>query len=326
MSERRPQPYAFGIADTALAEAGGVALDVLHRDVDAICRCNEAIQPVAERLGVAPPRPALGGFSYCHVSALGAPVTFAAGSEPNVEPIIHDPAEIDSLREPEDYVNSGVGAERLRLVEELLKRRPDASTSIGAHAEGPITTAVLLMGPDYLTLPLTDPDRAHRLLDFCVQSGLNYSAAVRHYLGDTIEPGPVGICDDFAGMFAPDLFAEYVMPAWDRVYRERLATKRHLHSELLRVEHLPFLKELDIAVFDPSADQYLKPDTCREHCPVPFTARILSWEVENQTPEQLQDMYRRYAACGPVHVRFVLNFLHQEPKIAALLDIAREMA
>jgi hypothetical protein len=59
---------------------------------------------------------------------------------------------------------------------------------------------------------------------------------------------------------------------------------------------------------------------------MPFTSRILSWEVEQNSPQELQAMYRRYAACEPVHVRFVMTFLEQEEKIAALLEVARELA
>ncbi|MCP4642476.1 MAG: hypothetical protein GY851_18670 [bacterium] len=319
-------PYAFSLSDTLRAEAGGVPLDALHHDVDAICCASDALIPIAERLGVDPPPPALGGFSYCHLSALGAPVTFAEGSEPNVEPIIHGPADIDTLKEPEDYVASGIGAERLRLVDELVKRRPDASTNIGGHPEGPITTAVLLMGPRFLTLPFEDPERAHRLLDFCVESGINYGRAMNAHAGVELGPGPHGICDDFAGMFAPPLFAEYVVPAWERVYTANQATHRRLHSELLQKDHLPFLRDLDIAVFDPSADQYVTPELLREHCPVPFTARILSWEVESNSPRELQDLYRCYAECQPVHIQFTMNFLRQEEKIVALLEVARELA
>ncbi|MBN2308672.1 MAG: hypothetical protein JXR94_06850 [Candidatus Hydrogenedentes bacterium] len=322
----RPQPYVFSFADTALAEAGGVPLTALHRDADAICRCYEAIRPVAERLGVEPPVPRLGGFSYCHVSALGAEVVFAEGSEPNVLPVIHAPEDIDSLREPDDYPSRGVAVERMAVLEELLARRPDAATGIGAHPEGPITTAVLLMGQSFLLLPYEDPERAHRLLSFCVESGLNYQRAMDAHAGIAEAPGPAGICDDFAGMFAPALFAEYVMPAWERVYTGRQATRRHLHSELLRPEHLPFLAELGIAVFDPSADQYVTPEILREQCPVPFTSRILSWEIQDNPPAELQAMYRRYAACEPVHIRFGMTFLSQEEKIAALLEVARELA
>ena len=53
------QRFGFSIGETACAEAAGVRMYDLHFDVDAICRAYEAIVPVAERLGVEPPRPRL---------------------------------------------------------------------------------------------------------------------------------------------------------------------------------------------------------------------------------------------------------------------------
>ena len=323
---RRKQAYGCGLTDTLLAEVGGVPLDALHRDVDAICRCYERIVPVAERLGLEPPRPRLAGFSYNHVTTLDAEVVFAEGSEPNVLPVLHEPADIDCLEEPADYLACGVVPKRLRTLEKLLERRPDAAKSIGHEYEGPVTTAMLLMGRDFLLLPYTDPERAHRLLDFCVRSAVNYTRAIRAHFGTPDGPGPVGIPDDFAGMFPPDIFAQFVVPAWDALYDGLQATERHLHSELLRVEHLPFLTELGIVTFDPSADQYVTPELLREHCPIPFTGRIQSWDIQNNTPEGLQAMYRRIAQCEPVSISFYMTFLADEPKIAALLHVARELA
>lgn len=322
----RSVPYLCGIADSAIAEAGGAPLDALHHDADAICRCYDAIRPVAERLGLPAPRPRLAGFSYCHVSALGAEVVFAAGSEPNVLPILRSPEDIDRLVEPDDLMASGVIPQRLRTLEALLERRPDAVRDVGAHPEGPVTSAVLLMGPDFLVLPYHDPARAHALLSFCVESGLRLLQANREHFGLPDLPGTVQICDDFAGMFPPPLFEEFVLPYWERVYAGRAATERLLHSELLREEHLPYLDDLGIALFDPSADQYLSAELLRDKCPAPFMKRILSWEIRDHGARELQEMYRRIADCGPQRIHFSMSFLDEEPKIAALLEVARALA
>ncbi len=323
---QRVQPFVFGMSDSLIAEVGGVPLDALHRDVDAICRCCDRIPEVAARLGVKPPQPRLAGFSYCHVSALGAPVVFAAGSEPNVVPIIRTPEDIDELRAPADYLTSGVVPERLRALDALLARRPEARRSIGHTYEGPMTTAALLMGQDFFLLPYEDPTRAHRLLSFCTESALEYCRAISERLGHPLSPGPVGIPDDFAGILPPAPFQEFVMPYWERFYTALEATDRRLHSELLREEHLPFLADLNIAEYDPSADQYLTAELLRARCPVPFTARIQSWHIRDLAPAQLQSMYRRLAACEPTRISFYMNRLADEEKILAILEAARELA
>ena len=322
----RKQRYGFGIGDSVLAELGGVPLDALHRDIDAICDCCEKTRPVAERLGVPPPRPHLAGFSYCHVSTLGCEIVFPPGSEPKPLPIIKRPEDIDRLEEPTDYLSRGVVPERLRSLEKLLDRCPDAGKSIGHTYEGPTTSAALLMGPEFFMLPFDDPERAHRLMSFCVQSSLSYSKALREHFGQSLEPGPVGMPDDFAGVFSPTQFREFVLPYLDRMYTGLKATKRNLHSELLRKEHLPFLSDLRVEAFDPSADQYLTPEILRDHCPVPFTLRILWWDVHNRTAAELQDYYRYLASFEPISITLHLWALEEEEKIAALLEVARELA
>ncbi len=299
---------------------------MLHHDVDAICRCYDEIPALAERLGVKPPSPRLAGFCYPHVSALGAEVIFSPGSEPNVHPMLTKPEQIDDLREPDDYLAGKCVSKRLRTLEKLLKRRPDAAKGIGHLYEGPITTAALLYGQDFFMLPYDDPGRAHRLLSFSVTSAVNYARALKAHFGQEIKPGSVSIPDDFAGMFSPSLFGEFAAPYLERLYSEQEATKRYLHSELLRIDHLPFLTDLRVDTFDPSADQYLTPQLCREHCPVLFTARVQAWDIHDNTAEELQDMYRRYAECGPVRMSFHMKSLDQEEKIRALLDVARVIA
>lgn len=322
---QRRQPFSFSFADSLLAQAGGVPLDALHRDVDAICRAHEAVKPIAERLGVQAPKPHLAGFGYTSLAAIGARVIFAEGSEPNVIPMIRTPQDIDHLREPKDYLAADLIQQRLRTLEELKKRHPDAANSIGHLLEGPVTTAALLMGPAFFTLPYDDPARAHKLLDFSVRTALNYAEAITRRLGGSIQPGPKGFPDDFAGMFPPKIFAEFVVPYWERIYQGLKTTQRSLHSELLRLEHMPFLKQLRIEYFDPSADQYLTDELLRQHCPCKFMRSIHSWHVRDLTATELQAMYRRMASFEPYLISFSMSRLEDEPKIRALLAVAREM-
>ncbi|MBN1809424.1 MAG: hypothetical protein JW909_10190 [Planctomycetes bacterium] len=319
------QPFRFAIADTAVAQAGGISLLDLHFDAAAICHAYDAVVPLAQRLGVPPPPPRLAGFAYSAVAALGAKITFPEDGEPNVVPMITDPADIDRLATPSDYLSAGVVAGRLSLLDELKSRRPDAVNTIGHLYEGPVTTAELLMGQSFLTLPFDDPERAHRLLDYCVATSAAYARSVMQRLGIAFRPGPVGIPDDFAGMFPPDTFADFVVPYWNGLYDAMNASERFLHSELLRVEHMPFLEPLRISVFDPSADQYLTPELLAEHCPCGFECRIQSWHVRDLSASDLCDMYRHLASFKPRIISFYLCDASEEPEISAILQTARSL-
>ena len=276
MSEiRTGQTYSFSFSDSLLAEVAKVPQSALHYDTDAICRAYEAIVPVAERLGVDPPQPRLAGFAYNHASTLGAEITFKPNSpEPGISPCIHSPEDIDRLTEPEDYISAGIVPQRLESLRQLKQRRPDAGESIGHDYEGPITTAVLLMGQDFLMLPYDDPARAHRLLEFCVRSALNYTNVLIEHQHRSAVSGQTWLCDDFAGMFPPNMFAEFVVPYWVMMCEGVQSDSMVLHSELLRREHLPFLTDLKIDTFDPSVDEHITPEILRDHCPVPYMLRL----------------------------------------------------
>ncbi len=321
------QRYSFGIVDTAVAESAGVTLYDLHTDVDAICRAYDAVAPVAERLGVDPPTPSLAGMAYNHVSTIGCEVQITArAAEPWVRPCIDGPEDIDGLREPTDYLAAGVVGDRLALAAALKARRADASERIGHDFQGPVTTAVLMMGQSFFMLPHDDPARAHRLLEFVTRSAIHYATTLRTHQGRPVAGGRQGICDDFAGIFPPRLFAEFVVPYWNMMYEGFAAETRGLHSELLREEHLKHLADIKLGEYDPSVDQYLTPEMLTRSCPCEFTLRMWPSELRDHSPGELAAMYRRRAGFDPVFISFHLAALAEEPKIAALLEVARELA
>ena len=319
------QKFSFGFSDPLIAEVGGVTLHQLHFDAEAIVRAYEKFKSVAERLGIEPPKPHLAGFCYPHIASLGVKFEFPEDSEPSPSPLISSPEDIDKLKEPDDYLSAPIIQKKLAALKELKKLFPEARNSIGHLYEGPVTTAVLIMGKDFLMLPYDDPEKAHKLLTFCVESALHYANRISEYFNQPIQPGPKGIPDDFAGMFSPPVFKEFIVPYWDKIYRGLSATERSLHSELLRVEHLPFLKELKIKTFDPSADQYLTGEILSKHCPCEFTLRIQAWDIRDLSPEKLEKMYIEFARYKPCRIFFSMENLDAEPKIKKLLKIARRM-
>lgn len=318
------QQFEFWFSDRLLAEATGVPLRALHFELEMILRAHEAVQPIAERLGVHPPPAKLPGFAYAHIAALDAKIEFT-DAEPTPAPLLRSPEDIDRLREPGDYLEAGFIQQRLALAERLIARCPAAARTIGHLLEGPVTTAALLLGERFFLLPYEDPERAHRLLEFCVRSGLNYARAITRHFDPSADLVADGFPDDFGGIFAPPVFAEFVVPYWDRLYQGLQSSRRFLHSELLRVGHLPFLRELRVECYDPSADQYLTPELLRQHCPCRFQCRIQDWHVAHSTAEELQAMYRHLAGFRPKVISFCLSRLEDEAKIRALLDVAREL-
>ncbi len=317
--------YGFGFTDTLVAEMGGITLSRLHFDAKSIVKAFNSMKPLAERLDVPAPAPRMAGFTYPHVSTLGVEIVFPENSEPRPFPAIRKAEDIDFLEEPKDYLDTPLIRKKLAVLEELKRYSPETPSFIGHLYEGPVTTAVLLMGQNFLTLPHDDPERAHRLLSFCTESALNYAEVMSRCLGEPIVPGPKGMPDDFAGMFPPHVFEEFVVPYWERMYQGLKSTERYLHSELLRKEHLPFLNRLNINSFDPSADQYLTPEILAGHCPCDFTLRIQAWDMDNLSAGELEELYCRLHQYKPLSVSFYMDSRDEESKIKRLLSMARQM-
>ena len=319
--------YGFGLAESLLGELAGVSQYQLQTDVEAMIAAAEAVKPLAKRLGVPAQAPHLAGFAYSHASAIGCEIVMAPDAlEPACRPCLHSPKDIDRLREPKDYLSAGIVPKRLALAAELKRRRPDASDGIGHDYEGPVTTAALMMGQDFFMLPYDDPQRARRLLEFVTRSAINYARTLRAHQGRPIDGGGQGICDDFAGIFGPELFGEFVVPYWNMLYEGLRAEKRFLHSELLREGHMKFLADVKLDEYDPSVDQYLPAEVLKRSCPMPWTQRIWPSEVRDCSAAELVAMYRHRASFKPTIITFALANMSELEKIEALLAVARELA
>jgi len=319
------QPFSCTFDERLIARIGKTTLSRLHFDVKAIVYAYSRAAGLAERLGISPPAPHLAGFAYCHVAALGCDIIFPEDSEPKPLPLISSPAEIDTLREPADYLKAPLIQKRLALLAQLKREVPGTGNFIGHLFEGPVTTAVLLLGEQFFTLPYDDPVRAHRLLEFCTESAINYGKTLLRHFDHPVILETLSIPDDFAGMFPPHLFEEFVLPYWVKLFDGFGASGRMLHSELLRVDHLHFLSCLNLSLYDPSADQYLTPEILKEHSPCPFSALIQAWEIHQESADELEARYIRYAKCRPASISFVMDRLEDEPKIRRLLEVARRL-
>jgi hypothetical protein len=317
------QVFEFGFTDPVLAELASVTQRDLHFDVDAIVKAYKLAGELAADFGVPAPLPRLAEFTYTHIVALGTQVSFTE-YEPKPTTLLASPEAIDDLREPDDYLAADLIQQRLKLARELVRRWPGAPHFIGHLFEGPVTTASLLLGPAFFTLPYDDPVRAHRLMQFSVTSAFHYARAITRHFEGVEGAFPQGFPDDFAGIIPPKLFGEFVVPYWEQVFQQLNSSQRFVHSELLRVGHLPFLRDLRVDCYDPSADQYMTPDLLQQHCPTRFQLRIQDWDIANLSAVELQRMYRHYSTYNPQVISFYLSRLEDVPKVKALLDVARE--
>ena len=79
-------------------------------------------------------------------------------------------------------------------------------------------------------------------------------------------------------------------------------------------------------MFDSGVDQYLPPEALQRSCPAPFSLRIWPAHVYVLSAEELVERYEHLASFTPTSISFALERLADEPKAAALLEVARKLA
>jgi len=195
--------------------------------------------------------------SYAEASVFGANVEFGQGDQiPWVSnaPVFRCIEE--ALEAPLCWGSPGDLV--TRTLQFYCKMRKKAGAALPVCIEkcvsGPVTTAVLLLGHDFFADLLCEPERAAALLRKITDVELEIRARIQQATGAVMTS--TWIFDDFAGMMNPDMFREFVLPCYERIYTAYGRFGRVLHSELLSREHLRLAKQiLDISYFNPASAQ-----------------------------------------------------------------------
>ena len=266
--------------------------------------------------------------AYEGVAALGGGLVFPREHQPMIRDqgrILQTPEDVDALSVPDPWQSARFQA-HLETWRELRCRFPDLPVGLSAGQEGPVTTAVLLRGSDFFVDCLLDPVRAHRLLSICTDTYIAFAQAVQEATHTPAE-GRVGICDDHAGNLSPPMWAEFVLPYYERVYGGLGAKRRFLHTELVRREHLLVLERLRLDHLNFGENQYITVHDVVEALDVPFDWHIKTVsEMLQDTPETIDAAYRRAVADGAPEMCCELAVGTPPENIRAYIRVAQEYA
>jgi uroporphyrinogen-III decarboxylase len=263
--------------------------------------------------------------AYEGVAALGGELIFPAAHQPmirNQGRIVETPKQVEALRVPDPRACPRF-QENLRRWHELRRRLPGCSVGLSAGQEGPVTTAVLLRGTAFFEDCLVDPESAHRLLSVCTDTYVAFARAVREATGAPDE-GSVAIADDHAGNLSPAMWPQFVLPYYERIYDQLGATRRSMHTELVRREHLPLLASLGLDHVNFGENQYLAVREVADALQVPFDWHIKAVsEMLQGTPAQIQAAYHQAVADGAPAMACELTVGTPPENIRAFLSVAR---
>jgi MtaA/CmuA family methyltransferase len=202
-----------------------------------------------------------------------------------------------------DPLGGGRMHDRVKAIAHM-RARAGAGMSIVGWVEGPLALAAELRGLSaIMTDFLDDPPFVRDLLAFAAEVAIRYAPAQIAAGADTI-----GMSDAAAGMIGPELYAEFLWPAQNRVFR----FLREHHPQVIRRLHMcgntdalaPRMRELpaDIYEIDFPADlRYAR----RALGP----GRVICGNVSTitdlleGTPESVYEACRRcHEICGRYHI------------------------
>jgi uroporphyrinogen-III decarboxylase len=260
-----------------------------------------------------------------------------------------------ALTVPEDMSQAGYFPHALEFYAWMRAHAPEGvNVGFSGGGQAPFTTAVLLRGEGFLLDLLDQPDLAHRFLQTLTQNSIRQRTfalwvaqqadatgavdAVGAPASSWQEPSnwqmpsgwhtpqeALGFTDDYGGMLGPNLYYDFDVQYMLQIAAHFGATRKTIHTELLRQPHLAILQEHGWGYIDVGTDPYLTIADCREVLQIPFLVQMkTSGEMLLSNPEAIRERYREMVAEGAQTMLVELCRGVPEANLRAFIEVARE--
>ena len=318
----------------ALGELAGVPLHLLFQEADAVIDAWRRGVPIAREMfgpDIEFFPPLWAHISYGHVHSLGCPLKFPEDSDVGCTPIYDSLDEgIRALGRDVDFSRQGLFPHYLDVWRQIRRALPHEHVPFaGFEAEGPITTAWLLRGQGFFTDLYDAPDGAGEFLRLVTDSIIRYKRTIAAINGQTLPPEEAHIADDGAAMIPPGLWPVFVVPLLDRYYTGMGCRRRLAHIENLVPDHLPFLHELGIDLFDPSVSPKLTPALVRDRARIPFLWRLNAMHIRDWPEPRIERWAYESAAQGAAglfaHIERITCCASGAARIKTFMRTARQI-
>lgn len=267
-------------------------------------------QKIYEYFGdMLPLRPIAGPpISYGHLICIGAPVTFPEDSEPNVKPFVDSIDEgIKVLQEKKDidFSKQPLFQHYKELCDYLQEQFPEQKIPFsGMGSQGPLTSAILMRGQDFIFDVYDYPEKAKEFLRLLTDSIIEFRRFTNRVNGaPEISPWGTGLADDFASLIAPDMWEDFVIPYWNQFYEGLTTGRRSLHCENLSPKHLKHLKATGLSHFQPSVSDMLTIDNIKANTDIPFDWLLYAFNITHMSDQEIQEWVDRTVAKGITLIR-----------------------
>ena len=255
-------------------------------------------------------RPSPAPLSYGHMICLGAPVNIPKEGEPNVSHFadsIDEAIDIMKANKDTQFEKNEFFQYYLEVWDYLKSQFPDENIPFGGFgAQGPLTSAVLLRGQDFLMDLYDEPEKCKEFLTLLTDSIIAYQKLLRRINGKPEVQESGGIADDFSSLVPPAMWYDFVLPFLNREYEAlSYGTKRSLHLENLTPKHLPLLTHLKLTHFQPSVSDMLTLDSMKQNLnpDIPFDWLLYAYHVTNMNEAEIQAWVDNTIAAGCRYLR-----------------------
>lgn len=281
----------------AIAYLGGITLREFFLDkVKCADAWKKGLEQIYEYFGDMLPLRRVSGppISYGHLICLGAPVTYPEHHEPNVKPMadsIDEAIHILKSSKDMDYSEKDIFKHYYDLCNYLKEQFPDQNVQFsGMGAQGPLTSAILLRGQDFIYDLYDEPEKVKTFLELLTDSIVGFHHFTRRVNGlEPVNRDGAGLADDFASLISPHMWQEFVIPYWDRYYSKMTSGTRNLHCENLAPTHIKHLESVGLSHFQPSVSELLTIENVRENTDIPFDWLLYAYRITDMTDEEIQE-------------------------------------
>ena len=247
-------------------------------------------------------RPYVDTPAVTFASFLGMPVVEPQDDElPYVDgsaPLAADIQDIGRLEIP-DPKTAGLMAKRWEGWQ--YYRSQGYNVGFGGHGGGIVTIACEISANNILLWLAEAPGDARKLLDFVVDANQAIEDFDCSLAGKGRSTGGY-IGDDFSGLLSPEMFRQFVVPCYERIYAGR--TSRFMHSELLRAEHLRMARDLlQITSFHGAGCRNLTLAEMHDIMGNDFWAQLTPQEMRDLSPAAIGEKIREFANSGAAFVQ-----------------------
>jgi hypothetical protein len=265
-------------------------------------------------------------LSYAHLICLGAEYSFPEGGEPNIKPLYSNIDEaIDALKAKKgmNFHRQPIIQHYIKCIDVLRHELPEVNIPFcGPYSQGPFTSAMLLRGQDFIFDMVDEPDKAKEFLTLLTDSIIEY----RHFIScmnglPPLDPdsssiwinpprepiGPV-LMDDFAALASPDMWPDFVIPFWNRLFEGiTTGTHRFVHCEDMYPQQLKYLKDAKVTYYQPSVSKKLTIKSIKTNTDIFFDWLLYSFYIVDMSDNEIQGWVDSTIEGGVTFIRTQFN-------------------